>query len=317
MHALLSLFLIVLPVFLVVGAGYAAVRSKIFPDAGIDALVRFATGIAVPVLLFRAIYRLDLGAVLVLAHLASFYIGSLAAFVCGIVLSRRIWGRRPGESVAVGFSAFFSNTVLLGVPVMTRAYGEEALAPAFAIIAFHAPFGYLVGILTMEFSRRDGAPVSLALRRTARAMFHNELTLGIALGFVLNLTGVPLPEPVTATINMIAAAALPVALFALGGVLTRYRLRAELGEAGMTAALSLMLHPFIAFVLSRHVFGLPDEFVRAAVVIAAMPTGVNGYVFAAMYDRAVGTAASTVLLGTAASIVTITLWLAILGGGAL
>lgn len=317
MHALASLFLIVLPVFLVVGAGYAAVKTKVFPDTGIDALVRFATGLAVPVLLFRAIYRLDLDAVLVPEHLASFYIGALAAFVGGIVLSRRIWGRRPGESVAVGFSAFFSNTVLLGVPVMTRAYGEEALAPAFAIIAFHAPFGYLVGILSMEFSRRDGAPVSAALKRSMRAMFQNELTLGIATGAALNLLGVPLPEPVSASIDMIASAALPVALFALGGVLTRYRLRAELGEAGMAAALSLLLHPFIAWVLSRHVFGLSDEFVRAAVLIAAMPTGVNGYVFAAMYDRAVGTAASTVLLGTAASVFTITFWLAVLGGGAL
>jgi len=317
MHAILSLFLIVLPVFLVVGAGYATVRTKVFPDAGIDALVRFATGIAVPVLLFRAIYRLDLGAVLVPEHLASFYIGAVTAFVGGIFLSRKIWGRRPGESVAVGFCALFSNTVLLGVPIMTRAYGEEALAPAFAIIAFHAPFGYLVGIMTMEFSRRDGAPIGVALRRTARAMFHNELTLGIAAGFALNLAGVPLPEPVTATINMISAAALPVALFALGGVLTRYRLRAELGEAGMVAALSLLLHPFIAWVLSAHVFGLPIEFVRASVVIAAMPTGVNGYVFAAMYDRAIGTSASTVLLGTAASVFTITIWLALLGGAAL
>lgn len=70
MHALISLFLIVLPVFLVVGAGYASVKTKVFPDQGVDALVKFATGIAVPVLLFRAIYRLDLGAVLVPEHLA-------------------------------------------------------------------------------------------------------------------------------------------------------------------------------------------------------------------------------------------------------
>ena len=46
------------------------------------------------------------------------------------------------------------------------------------------------------------------------------------------------------------------------------------------------------------VFGLPEAFVRAAVVMAVMPPGVNGYVFAAMYGRAVSTAASAVILGT-------------------
>jgi predicted permease len=317
MHALISLFLIVLPVFLVVGAGYASVKTKVFPDQGVDALVKFATGIAVPVLLFRAIYRLDLGAVLVPQHLASFYVGALASFAMGIVLSRKIWGRRPGESVAVGFCALFSNSVLLGLPIMARAYGEDALEPAFAIIAFHAPFCYLVGILTMEMSRRDGAPMADALKRTASAMFHNALTLGILAGFAFNLLGIPLPEPVAAAVDLIAAAGLPVALFALGGVLTRYRLRTEIGEAGMATVLSTMLHPFIAWVLAAHVFGLPQDFVRAAVLIAAMPTGVNGYVFAAMYDRAIGTAASTVLLATAVSVFTITFWLAVLGGGAL
>lgn len=317
MHALLSLFLIVLPVFLVVGAGYASVKTQVFPESGIEALVKFATVIAVPVLLFRAIYRLDLAKVLVPEHLIAFYAGAVISFAVAIILSRRLWGRRPGESVSVGFCALFSNSTLLGLPIIMRAYGEAELEPAFAIIAFHAPFCYLVGVLTMEVSRRDGAPIGVALRRTANTMFRNALTLGIAAGFALNLTGVTLPEPVMSAVDMIATAALPVALFGLGGVLTRYRLRAELGEAAMATSLSLILHPFIAWVLADQVFGLAPEFVRAAVVIAAMPTGVNGYIFAAMYDRAVGTAASTVLLATTLSVLTITGWLAFLGGGAL
>lgn len=313
MSGLAALLLVVLPVFLVVGSGYAAVRTKVFPDEGVTALVKFATGIAVPVLLFRAIYDLDLGQALRPELLASFYLGAVLSFVGAMIVSRKVWKRRPGESVAVGFCALFSNSVLLGLPIMARAYGEDALEPAFAIVAFHAPFCYLVGILTMELSRRDGAPIRVALRRTASEMFHNALTLGIAAGFAANLLGLPIPEPVRAAIDMIARAALPVALFALGGVLTRYRLRAELGEAGMVSVFSTMVHPFVAWVLAAHVFRLEPEFTRAAVLIAAMPTGVNGYIFAAMYDRAVPTAASSVLLATAVSVFTITFWLAVLG----
>lgn len=306
MSTLHALLLIVLPVFLLVGTGYGAVRLRIFPDAGIDALIAFATNIAVPVLLFLSIYRLDLGRVLVPEHLAGFYAGATAAFAAGILLSRLVWKRRPGEAVAVAFSALFSNTVLLGFPIFIRAYGEAAMEPVFAIVAFHAAFCYLLGILTMEMARRDGASLGVAVVRTGRAMFRNALTIGIALGFVFNLGGLPVPEPLAAMLDMLAEAALPVALFGLGGALTRYALRAEVGEAAMVSALSLLLHPAIAWVLTAKVFALPVEFVRAAVLIAAMPPGVNGYVFAAMYGRAVGTAASTVLLGTALSLLTVT-----------
>jgi malonate transporter len=91
-------------------------------------------------------------------------------------------------------------------------------------------------------------------------------------------------------------------------------LKAEIGEALMISVVSLIVRPALAWLLAAQIFGLPDAFVRAAVVMAVMPPGVNDYVFAAMYGRAVGTAASAVILGTILSLATITIWLALLGG---
>lgn len=317
MNAIEALITIVLPVFLLVIAGYTAVRAKVFPDVGIDYLVKFATNIAVPTLLFRAMVKLDLGHAVNPWNMLSFYIGATCCFVIGIILSRRVWRRRPGESVAVAFGALFSNSVLLGIPIMTRAYGPEALEPMYALIAIHAPYCYLIGILTMELSREGGTGIGGALVRTVKSTLSNALTVGLGAGLALNLGGITLPEPVFATVDMLADAALPVALFGLGGALTRYAIKAEFSEAMMVAGLSLIVHPAIAYGLSAWVFDLPEAFVRAAVVTASMPTGINGYVFAHMYNRAVGTAASTVLLGTMLSVLTITAWLAILGGARL
>lgn len=316
-ETILALFLIVLPVFLTVGLGYATVRLKVFPVSAIDALIAFATTIAVPALLFRSIYALDLGAAIRLGHLVSFYGAAVACFAGAILVFRYAWRRRPGESVAIGFSALFSNSVLLGLPVFTRAYGEDALEPVFAIVAFHAMLCYLIGIVTMEVARRDGGSLLLALRRSVAAIFRNALTIGIVLGFAFNLGRIPVPDEVMASVDMLATAALPVALFGLGGVLTRYAMRAEIGQALTIAAFSLVVHPALAWLLAERVFALPEGFVRAAVLIAAMPPGVNGYIFAAMYGRMVGTAASTVLLSTVLSLVSITVWLYLLGGAAL
>jgi predicted permease len=311
---ILVLLLVVLPVFLVTGAGYAATRTRLFAPAAVDGLMVFTQGFAIPCLLFRAIIDLDLGAVFDARLMLSFYIGAVIAFALGVLGARRLFRHRPGEAVAVGFGALFSNSVLLGLPIMERAYGAASLAPNFAIVAIHAPFCYLLGIAAMEFARADGRGVAGTARAVLGAMFRNALMIGLLLGFAVNLGGIPVPETVRAAVDMMADAALPAALFGLGGVLTRYSLRASVWEAGMIAGLSLVLHPAITWSLAAGVFALPAEFVRSAVVTAAMAPGVNTYVFASLYSRGQAQAASAVLLGTALSVLTVSAWLALLGG---
>lgn len=311
---ILVLIGVVLPVFLVAGAGYLATRSGLFTQAGVDGLMAFTQTFAIPCLLFRAIARLDLAAMFDPRLLVSFYTGAVLSFTLGVIGARVIFGRRPGEAVAIGFGALFSNSVLLGLPIMERAYGADALPPVYAIISIHAPFCYLLGITVMEVARADGRGLVGTGRAVMRAMFRNALMIGLALGFAVNLSGLTLPAPVWGGIDMMAQAALPAALFGLGGVLTRYALRASLAEAGMVAGLSLAFHPAIAWLLTSRVFDLPDEFVRAAVVTASMAPGINTYVFASLYGRGQAQAASAVLLGTALSVVSISAWLALLGG---
>ncbi|MEL6680634.1 MAG: AEC family transporter [Pseudomonadota bacterium] len=310
---MLALLEIVAPVFLVIGAGYAAVRAGVFKDSAVDGLMVFTQSFAIPCLLFAAIARLDLGAVFDPRLLVSFYSGAAICFLLGIIGARILFRRRPGEAVAIGFGALFSNSVLLGLPIMERAFGPESLASNFAIVAIHAPFCYLLGITAMEFSRADGRGFVGTVQSVARAMFRNALMIGLALGFVVNVSGMGLPEPVWAAVDLMTRAALPVALFGMGGVLTRYSLRAELPPGLMVLVLSLGLHPLIAWVLSAQVFALPEGFVRSAVVTAAMAPGINMYVFANLYNRAKGVAASTVLIGTGLSVVTVSFWLWVLG----
>lgn len=310
----LTVLLVVLPVFLVIGGGWLATRTGVFSASAVDGLMVYTQSFAVPCLLFRGLVDLDLGATFDARLLLSFYTGAVIAFASAVVLERRLFRRRPGEAVAIGFGALFSNSVLLGLPIMTRAYGADALAPNFAIISIHAPFCYVVGITAMEVARADGSSLAATARAIARAVFRNALMIALALGFAVNLLGIPLPGPLRSAIDMVADSALPAALFALGGVFTHYAIRASLGESATITALSLVVHPAIAYVLAAHVFGLPPEFVRGAVVTAAMAPGVNTYVFASLYGRGQAQAASSILLATAVSVLTISMWLAILGG---
>lgn len=309
---MLQLIQVVLPVFMVIGAGYICVRLDYFSDEAIDGLTRFSQAFAIPCLLFRATLNLDIGAVFDPGLLAAFYIGNTATFFLGLIGARTLFRRRPGESVAIGFGALFSNSVILGLPIIERAFGGDALSAAYIIVALHAPYCYLLGITVMEISRADGRGARETARAVANALFRNALMIGIALGFAANFAGVTLPGPVSAGLDLVVAGALPAALFGLGGVLTRYRIRASVGEAMMIAFLSLVIHPTITFTLAHYVLDLPVPFVRGAVLTAAMAPGVNSYIFARMYQRAEDSAASTVLLATGISVFSVSVWLAIL-----
>jgi predicted permease len=311
---IVSILVVILPVFLITGAGYAAARAKIFAPSAVDGLMVFAQRFGIPCVLFRGIAGLDLGRVFDSGLLVSFYGGVITVFLLGILGARWLFGRRPGEAVAIGFGGMFSNLVLMGLPITERAYGPDAMAALFAIASVHAPFCYLVGITVMEFSRADGRGPVDTLRAVARAMFSNAMMIGIALGFAFNLGGIPLPETLRVAVDMLADAALPAALFGLGGVLSRYAIRASLGEAGMIITLSLVVHPMIVFGLGSLVFDLSGPFLRGAVLGAAMAPGVNSFLFATMYGRGQAQVASAVLIGTIVSVGRVSVWLALVGG---
>jgi len=309
---LLDVFTTIMPVFFILGVGWLSGHFSYLKLETGDALNAYALRFGVPVLLFLAMYRLEFAKAFDVRMLVSFYAGAFTCFILGIVLSRIFFKRRPGESVAVGFCAVFSNTVLLGVAISELAFGGAVMPPVFGIIAFHASLLYTVGMTTMEFARQGGRPLGQTLKAALRSVMANPLMIGILTGIAFNLAGPTLPGPLEQSLNMIGVTAIPVSLIGIGIALNRYKIGPQLAEALMVSSLALVLHPSIAFVLTYYVFDLPVLFVQAAVVLAAMPPGMNVYIFANMYDRAVDLSATVLIIANILSVFTISAWLLLL-----
>ncbi len=308
MQALLE---VILPVFLVIGFGYVAVWRGWFGPAGVDGLMAYTQGFAIPCLLFRAMVEIDLAAFQP-RLLAAFYGGALIAFAAGLLGARRLFRRPWEDAVAVGFLCLFSNSVMLGLAITERAYGAAALAGNFAIVALHAPVCYLVGLTAMEVVRGRRAGAGALGPRILRAVVRNALVVAIAAGLAFNLSGAALPGVVADALGLVARSAIPAALFGLGGVLYRYRPEGDMRLILYVCAVSLLLHPALVWSFGT-ALALPEAAFRSAVVTAAMAPGVNGYIFADLYGAARRVAAASVLLATAGSIVTAWVWLGLLG----
>ncbi|MDF3382919.1 MULTISPECIES: AEC family transporter [unclassified Sulfitobacter] len=303
---------VILPVFLVIGFGYVAVWRGLFPVSGIDGVMKFTQNFAIPCLLFQAIARIDLSSSYDPRLLGSFYGGAALCFALGVLGARLLFRRDWEDSVAIGFCCLFSNSILLGLPITERAYGPEALAGNYAILSFHAPFCYGLGITVMEFVRNRGQSGLSLLRNVSRAMFRNALVIAILGGFAVNLSGLPIPGVVDDALSLIVRAALPAALFALGGVLLQYKPEGDMKAILMVCAIALLVHPALVWSFGT-MLSLPQAGFRSGVLTAAMAPGFNAYIFANMYGRARRVAASSVLIATGSSILTVWLWLTVLG----
>lgn len=305
---------VILPVFFVIGFGYLAVWRGLFPTSGIDALMEFTQRFAIPCLLFSAIAGIDLANSFDPRLLASFYAGATLCFCAGVFGARLFFKRDWEDCVAIGFCCLFSNSVLLGLPIMEQAYGPDALTGNYAIIALHSPFCYGLGITVMEIVRNRGQSTLQTTRSVVRAMFRNALVVAILLGFIVNLTNVALPQVLTDGLSLVIRAALPTALFALGGVLFQYKPEGDLRTIFMVCCIALVLHPSFVWLFGKSL-ALPTDAFRSGVLTAAMAPGANAYIFANMYGRARRVAASSVLLATLGSIFSVWIWLILLEHG--
>lgn len=309
---MLDIIFVILPIFALMGLGYVAVLKRLYPAEGVKSLIAFVNNFATPCLLFHSISTSDFRSAFNLSIIGPFYLGAFVCFAVGIFIARRGFGNRPGESVAAGFSGTFTNTVLVGLPILTRAYGDGALPVTLSIIGLHGAILLTVGMVTMELVKRDGQPLGKTLVVAFKRVVSNPLIWGIAAGIIGSLLEIQLIEPAEAFFVMMSQAVVPAALFGIGGALVEFKLSENWKQALVASLIKLILHPAIAYVLMVWVLHVPLEIARYGILLAAMPAGVNIYVFATYYDRGVSVATNTILIATVLSAVTISGWLYVL-----
>ena len=287
---------------------------RAFDDASIRGLSLFAFNFAIPVMLVRTLARAELPPQPEWGLVLGYFTGAFAVFGLGLALARGPFGRRGAEPAVFGISAAFSNTIILGIPIVLQAYGEAAAVPLSLLVAFHSALIFTLTTIVAEV----GAGAAVSWRGVAanvgRGLATNPILWGILAGLALDLLDLPLPAVLDRLAEILGAAALPSALFALGANLSRFRVKGSLREALALTGLKIVVHPLLVWSLGALVFDLTPLAMTVALTVAALPTGINAYLFAARYDAAVPEATSTILISTLVSVATLGALLASLRG---
>ena len=306
---------VVAPVFGVMALGALSVKLRVLDKGAVKGLVLFVFNFAIPILLFRSLAHAELPSEIEWAFLLSYFGGAVTVFLSGMALGRFVFKRTLADQAIFGMSAGFSNTVLIGIPILFTAFGPEATLPTLLIIAFRGPL--LMSLTTALIQVGKGGEVTLPdqVRTIGIELVRNPIIMGLALGLLVNVSGLAIPAPIDRMAEMMGASAVPCALFALGASLAGYPITGDVPPAMILTALKTLVHPAIVWILAVPVFGLEGIWVPVAVTMAAMPSGINVYLFGARYNAAPGVAARTVFLTTAFSLITLSTLLYLFQGG--
>lgn len=303
---------VALPVFAVILLGFLAGRGRILGLTASEALNAFVYWIALPPLLFLAMVEIPLDDVL-RPHFVGAYLGGvLLVWLAGGLLGAIVHRPGPAASVMQGMNAGFSNTGYMGIPLFVAAFGQAGLAPALLATVIMSAVCVGIAVVGLELAGGKRRGLLHALAGVAGALVSNPLVMAPVAGLAWARLDLPLPVPVETLLDLLAAAASPCALFAIGLFLARQPLRGGLVEAGWIAALKLLWHPLATALLAATIFPMEPFWTASAILLAALPTGALTFVVAARYGVYVQRTSTVILVSTLASVVTVSLLLAVI-----
>ena len=298
----LDVLLGVLPLFFVMLVGYAASYSSRFSGSVEPALNVFVFYVALPALLYKVVAGADISGGVPPEFLWG---GAAAALVCAVfiwMVFRYLMRMDRARSMAGVLTSSFGNVSYLGIPVVLGVLGPQAgfaagMGQLIHNVIFMVGFPVVAQMMLPAGSAHGHKPSAGRILRTMRnALVYNPVTWAMILGGAVVIWHVQVPSPVNSTVDMLAAAAAPGALFTIGLSLRRtvQRLRQHRSSGastpkrrGSAAAMlimvggKLLLLPMLTVGILALVAPQMDPlWFNAAVLMAAMPTSATAYIMA-------------------------------------
>ena len=304
---------LVLPVFAIIVTGWLAGYLGYIPRSLADGLVHFAYNVAMPALLFVTIAQEPASHLLEWRFLLAFGGGSMLCFALVFLGLRIGWGRGLASSTMHGMAAAMTNTGFVALPILHSVYGQPAVLPAAIATLFVAAIMFPATVILLESEQHRAERPSARSAGLVKQIVLNPMVLSTALGLAWAFTGLKIPAPLAAYLNIFAGALTPCALFAIGLGLSAEGLRTNLNASIALAAIKLVIMPLIVYALCL-LTKLDPLNTIAAVICAAVPTAKTVFILAGAYKVEEELVASTVSITTLLSVVTLMGWLYVLSG---
>ncbi len=303
----MSTLILLAPLILLSATGGLLAKFNLIGKTWINGTGDLTSKVLIPALLLTGMYKNGLPADASVKLLLSYYLPYISLFIIFAV----VFWKNPLKA-QLSFSAAYSNTVLIGIPVVIQVMGESGLAYALPIIAFHSLIGFSLYYIVDAFSSNSPSKdnknafknIFVALKKTLR----NPIVLSLIIGLSLNKLGVNIPSVLLDSLTMIGQAAIPCALLVLGASLAQFKLQSQKKAIAIIVA-KLVVLPTLVLISTHYVFQLPIEMTTALFILSTGPTGINAYILAYDDKKGLEIISSVILVSSLLYVLTLPIWL--------
>jgi len=294
----------VMPFLIYISFGYGVVKSGLADEAFMNKLNKVVFRAFFPLLMFNNMYQLKRDFSLNLTLVATAVLSVLFLQALLLLVVPRLVKENPRRGVIIQ-AIYRSNFVLFGIPLAANLFGDDGSALASMMVAIVIPVYNVTAVIILEMFRGDGGKTNPLV--LVRNVCTNPLILGAAVGLVFFALRIKLPCSVEGPVSQFAGMTTPLALFVLGGTLHFSAIRGNLKYIVPSMTLKLALLPLLITALAT-VLGFSNVERFVIFEMYATPVATASYSMAQNMGGDGELAGQFVVLSTAASVVTIFLW---------
>lgn len=304
-----------LPVVLLIAIGFIAGRAGWIRAEAIKDLTNLVFMVLTPALLFRTMSTVHVEQ-LDFKPVAMYFVAAALLFAAMLV-----WQGATRRGTVLALAATFSNTVMIGVPLVGLAYGQAGLVMLFTLISVHALVLLTLATVVLELAvareaaaagQQGGQHMLLTVLAAVRNGIVHPVPLPIIVGLLFAQTGLVIPALLDKPLLLLSNAFGPITLLLVGVTLTYVRVGDHLKDALGLAFIKNLAFPALVAALSWSL-GLSGLSLSVMIVAASMPIGANVFLFSQRYQVAQELVTASVAVSTALVLLTVTLVMGLLG----
>jgi malonate transporter len=310
MADLLGLIDLLLPFFGLIGIGALCGKLSRRPEVGLAWMQFFLVYVSLPCLFFHLIADKPLEQLANWRFLGSTTLCTFLAFVLSYAIG--YWHSRDlPRAVVQGLGGCYANVGYMGPPLVLSALGGAASAPVALVFIGDVMLLFLLTPILMAVAGVEKRSLPNTLKAVVREVATHPFNVGIAAAIAASYFQVTLPKAIDTMIVWSSNAAAPCALFVLGVTVALRPAGRITGEVPILVLVKLVVHPLLVWLVLSFVGGFAPAWAYAGVLMAALPPAMTLFVVSSQYKVGQEQASACVLLGTSASLVTLSvlLWL--------
>jgi malonate transporter and related proteins len=296
----MSILALLAPDFLLIALGFVLRRAFSYPDdfwTGLEKVVYF---VLFPALLFKALAQARIEAGPAVTLLETVFLATL--IVMALAWAARWMFSANASSHASAFQCAFRFNSYVGFAVLGRLHGDTGIAAMAIMQSLMVPLVNVAAVWALAHHAKSGMFAELA---------RNPLIIATLSGIAWNVSGLPLPSIASDTLGLLAQAALPLGLIAVGASTRNTGARAHVGLTVYLTALKLLALPACAWLIAA-ALGVTGLYREAAVVFAALPAAPTSFILASRMGGDGQLVARILTVQILVAAATLPLWLTLL-----